>query len=327
MAGMDSGSRGLGAGCALHPAQQATGTCARCGNFMCDACGAYGTQTFCPTCRERTGVSAFPLGRDTWSFSALWDYCFEAFKREWVMLSLALVVTIAVSMVANLFGSIGTAIFQGGDSLVPLILAMILAYLVQVAVQGVMGMGMMRVVFDVLEGGRADVGRVFSQVHKVGRYVLATLIAVVVVSLPLMILFCVLSFVGLVAVGVPVSDMLAGGAALREQLPALLGVLGGAFLLTFIPAIYFGLPLYLLQAELTSNEDVTAVRAFRNCYVLARGERLSLFGFSLLAILLVLVGLMACFVGVIPATALMQLLLGGLYLALRNGSELDTRPR
>jgi len=101
------------------------------------------------------------------------------------------------------------------------------------------------------------------------------------------------------------------------------GVFSVAGLLTFIPAIYFGLPLYLLQPELTLNEDVSPMQALRNCYTLARGERLSLFGVGLLVMALVLVGLLACCVGIFPALGLGQLLLAGLYLALRNGSELE----
>ncbi|MFL5351625.1 hypothetical protein [Archangium sp.] len=62
-------------------------------------------------------------------------------------------------------------------------------------------------------------------------------------------------------------------------------------------------------------------------YVLARGERLSLFGIILLTMLLGLAGAIACCVGIFPAHALGQFLIGGFYLSLRQGSELDVRPR
>jgi len=126
--------------------------------------------------------------------------------------------------------------------------------------------------------------------------------------------------VGLVALGVSVGDLFGGEAFGSGRELALVAVFGGAGVLTFIPALYFGIPLYLMQAELTFNEDVSPTQALRNCYTLAHGERLSIFGVSLLVGLLVFGGMLACCVGILPALALGQLLLGGLYLALRNGS-------
>ncbi|PTL80720.1 hypothetical protein DAT35_25540 [Vitiosangium sp. GDMCC 1.1324] len=321
---MDSGSRGLGAPCALHPTQVATGTCERCGNFMCDVCGEQGRQILCPSCRERLGV--FPLRRDTWSFSSLWDYCYELFKRDWLMLSVAVLVAMGVSMTINALGNLAGPLLKREDSLVPIIIVGVFTAVMQMVVQGVMGMGMLRVVFDVLEGKRVDVGRLFSQVDKAGRYVAAMLIALVVVGLPLLLLFALLTFVGLVSVGLPASGIFESGISGLEAAPTLVGVFSAAGLVTFAAACYFALPLYLLQSELTYNEDVTPVQALRNCYELARGERLSLLGVTLVGALLALVGVFACCVGVLPAVAMGQLLVGGLYLALRNGSELDVRP-
>jgi hypothetical protein len=198
---------------------------------------------------------------------------------------------------------------------------MLLATLVQMVVQGVMGLGMMRVAFDVLEGGGVDIGRLFSQWTKAWRYVVTMLLVVVVLVLPLMLLFFVLAFVGAVAGGVSVADMLAGGEAVRSKATVLPGVILGAGFVSFVPLLYFSVPLYLLQAELTFNDDVTPVQALRNCYALARGERLSIVGVLLISAVVGFVGLLACCVGLLPALALGQLLLAGLYLSLRNGSE------
>jgi hypothetical protein len=328
MAVMDSGSGEVGAHCALHPTLSASGTCERCGNFMCDVCGERGAQRFCPGCRERTGHSAFPLWRDTWNFSALWDYCFAAFKREWVMLSVAMLVATVLSVVANLLGKLAEVLVGPEDAFLLFLSSAFSGVFLQVA-QGVIGMGMLRVVFDVLEGGSADIARLFSQVHKAGRYVVATLLGVVMVLLPLLLLFAVLSFVGLVAMGYSVESIV-GGEVFRStdvDVPAALGVFFGAGVLTLIPGLYFGLPLYLLQGVLTFDEDVSPVQALRDCYALARGERLSVLGVAFVGGLLAMAGLLACCVGLIPGLALGQLLVGGLYLALRRGSELEARPR
>ncbi|WP_257462103.1 hypothetical protein [Archangium lipolyticum] len=328
MAVMDSGSGGMGAYCALHPVLGASGTCERCGNFMCDLCGERGAQTFCPGCRERAGHPVFPLRRDTWNFSALWDYCFAAFKRDWLMLSVAMLVAMAMSVGANLVSKPLELLVGDGAPLLSIVVSVVLAVFVQMA-QGVIGMGMMRVVFDVLDGGNADVARLFSQFHKAGRYVGATLLGGVAVFLPLLLLFSVLSFVGLVAMGYSVESIVTGDVfrSTDVDVPAALGVFVGVGVLTLVPGLYFGLPLYLIQEELTFNEDVSAVEALRNCYALARGERLSVLGVALVGALLGLAGMLACCVGLIPTLALSQLLLGGLYLALRKGSELKARPR
>lgn len=320
MGAMDSGSGSLGAQCALHPTVGASGTCERCGNFMCFVCSEQGTHTLCPSCRERTRRSAFPLRRDTWSFGALWNYCLEAFKRDWLMLSLSMLVSTAVGIAAQLFGNLIGPLASAVDSWGVVVLFGIVAFLVQIVVQGVMGLGMQRVVLDVLEGGRADVGRVFSQLGKAGRYLGAVLLMLVGLVLPLMLLFAVLAFVGLVAGGLSVGDI-TRETTFESRGLLVAGVFTGALFITLIPGIYFGLPLYLLQAEMAHDEDVSAVQALRNCYTLARGERLSILGVMFVAGLVSLVGLVACCVGVIPTLALGQTLVGGLYLALRNGSE------
>lgn len=328
MSTMDAGSRGLGASCAMHAEHEATSTCARCGNFMCDVCSEQGTQTLCPVCRERTGQRAFPLRRDTWNFGALWDLCFESFRREWLMLSVAMLVATIIGMVASFASNIASAVGQATGSTGVMVVLVLLAFLLQTVVQGVMGMGMLRVVMDVLEGGRADIGRLFTQVHKAGRYLVTILLTFVLVGLPLLVLFGVLVLLGTVATGHSLSQIFAGE-VFREGTPpgfALMGVFIGAALVTTVPAIYFGLPLYLLQAELTHEEDVSPMEAVRHCYVLARGERLSILGISFIAALVGMAGVFACCIGVIPALALGQLLVCGLYFALRQGSELEKEP-
>lgn len=323
MAVTDSGSGKTGANCAVHPTLGATGTCERCGNFMCEVCSQRGQRTLCPACRARSGDSVFPLRRDTWTFSALWDYCFEAFKRDWLMLSVAALVFLAVSTVANITSNIASTVLQNSDAWVVGGILLIISMIVQTAVQGVMGLGMLRVAFDVLEGGGVDIARLFSQYTKVGRYLVMVLLVTVMLVLPLILLFLVLMFIGLVAVGVSMDQVAASQMFENLSGPAVVGVFVVAGLITVIPAMYFGLPLYLMQAELAFNDDVSPMQALRNCYALARGERLSIFGVSLVAGLMAFMGVLACCVGLFPALALGQLLLGGLYLALRNGAELE----
>lgn len=149
----DLGGTGLGAYCALHPDQQATRTCERCGNFMCTRCSQGGEQLTCPTCQERTGEGqGFPLRRDTWNFSALWDYCFALFKQHWLMLSAAVLIVGGIGLVTNLMTRLLPLIGNLVGSEVVTVILSIVAALVQNAVQGVLGIGLSRMMLDVLDG-------------------------------------------------------------------------------------------------------------------------------------------------------------------------------
>jgi hypothetical protein len=296
-----------GAQCAIHPEQRATRTCTRCGSFMCSTCAEGGAQTMCPACLQRLGLeSRFPLNRENWNFSALWDYCFEIFKREWVMLSVAMIVffgvVFAVQFVTSLFSSIGGAT----ENTAVVVVATLIGTVLQQVVSGVMGLGVMRMIFDMLEGQKPDIGRMFSQIHKVGTYLLAVLIVLLMVGIPLGIL-------GGIVAGL--------GAAIGWDSAVWIAV--GVGVLAFFPLIYFTLPLYLLTAEIAYNDGASPMQMIRNCYVYARDERLSIVGVGFVAGLVAMAGVLACCVGVLPASGLTYLLMGGLYLALRNGANVQ----
>ncbi|MFL5348460.1 MAG: B-box zinc finger protein [Hyalangium sp.] len=311
----DMGFGGMGPGvagaqCALHPDQPAMSTCTRCGSFMCSTCAEGGAQTLCPSCQQRLGLGqGFPLNRANWSFSALWDYCFEIFKREWLMLSVSILVFFGVAFIVqfivNLLPLLGAAL----KSQVTTIVLTILTMIIQQAVQGVLGLGLMRVMFDLLEGQKLDIGRLFSQLHKVGPFLLTMLLVVLMIAIP----------VGVIG-GIIGVARVASGMAWESLLPVALG-LG---VLAFIPLLYFLIPLFLLQAEIAYSDEPSPMQVLRNCYAYARGERLSIFGVFLVGILVAMVGMLACCVGVLPAMGMTYLLMGGLYLALRNGAEIES---
>ena len=39
--------------CPDHPEREATGTCLRCGRFVCEACSGAALEVRCPVCRQR----------------------------------------------------------------------------------------------------------------------------------------------------------------------------------------------------------------------------------------------------------------------------------
>lgn len=60
--------------CAVHEGAQATGTCARCGNFVCPLCldVVADHDDWCEACREREGGDKMPWERDEGSLIARW---------------------------------------------------------------------------------------------------------------------------------------------------------------------------------------------------------------------------------------------------------------
>jgi hypothetical protein len=183
---------------------------------------------------------------------------------------------------------------------------MVAAVLVQNLVQGVLALGLLRMLMDMLQGGKADIGRIFSQIHKVGTYLVTMLLVIVVVGLPIVLL---VGIVGWLNATLGRDSMLVG--------------IGIALMLGTVPVLYLMLPLALIQYELAYNDGATPMQVIRNCYAYARDERLSILGIAIVAFLVGLVGLVACCVGVIPAMGLGYLLMGGLYLSLRTGADVE----
>lgn len=309
-----------GAICAIHHDRVANATCERCGNFVCDECSLNRSSSTCPACRALTGgVAGFPFTRDNWSFDGVWSYCWESFKREWVLLSVSLLILlVAGGIIGSVTSSVSTPIFQ--SSIVGGVIVYVLMQLVTYVVQGVLQMGMYRMAIDVLMGGKADIARLGSQINKIGRYLVVMIIIFATLVIPMMIYFGILA-------GVVIS-LDPGGASFTniesfanlENKELLVGVLSVGMLIIIVPLLYFTLPLYFAGLELVYNDEVSPVQAIKNCFLIAKGFRLSIFGFAFLIGLLAIGGVVACCVGIIPAMALGQLLLAALYLALRTGS-------
>lgn len=275
---------------------------------MCEVCSEGGTQSTCPTCLARTGPGvAFPLNRQNWNFSALWDYCFEVFKRDWLMLSAAVLIfggiTFVVQMITQLLPAVGTLLENQALS----VILTIVATIVQMVVQGALGLGLMKMLIEVLQGQKVNIERLFSQFHKVWLYLLTSLLILVIAIVP----------IGVVIGGV------AGLAALvgKESAPF---IAVGALVLLIAPMAYFFLPLALLQPMMAARDDKPSpMQLLRDCYALARGERFTILGVMVVEFLVVLAGVIACCVGAIPASALAYLLTAGLYLALSTGADME----
>ncbi|MCK8499298.1 hypothetical protein [Myxococcus fulvus] len=318
--------RARGATCPLHPDDLAQRTCTRCGNFMCDTCSERGTQSHCPPCRAREGLGRdFPLDRDNWSFSRLFDVCLDAFKREWVMLSVGALLVFAASMGGNLLSQMFSFIGAATESVVAMVMTTLVGIALTWVIQGAVTLGYLRMAMDVLQGQRADLARVFSQFSKLGTYLLTMLLTFALV-LPLV----------LVGLGILVAIFVAGAGislaelnslsefdgAMRGVSPGLIGLMVLVSAVLYLgPGLWLMLPLVLVQPALADQENPTALETLRLAYVHAKGFRLSIFGVLALGGFIVLLGFILCCLPALPAMGLFQLLLAGLYLAISRGGR------
>lgn len=288
--------------CALHLQAAAVRTCTRCGAFMCATCAAGDPPTLCPGCRARSAVR-FPLRRDAWTFSELFDRSVEAFKADWLMLSLAVLVFVAVSFVGGMFGQVGVFIGTAMENQAVVFTSMAAGQVVSLFAQGLAQVALYRIAIDVLEGRRADLQRFVSEAHKAPRFFLMML----------------------VVLGVYLGVMAAAGAVglglyfvTRTEA---VGFFAGFALL--VPAMFYvAIPLYFAPVEL-ALEDVGPMEALRRAWAVVSGFRGWAFLISLVGGAATVAGVCACFVGVIPALAFMHVLLGALYLTLRRGSSVQ----
>lgn len=321
----DPQTAGFGAKCAIHPDRMATRTCARCGNFTCAECNAQGTETMCPTCRSLTGTEGFPFTRDNYSFDGIWNFAFEKWKQEWVMLSVGVLILVAVGAVGAIFSSVFQAIARGivgergtAGIIYVAVISQVMTQIISMVAQGTFQMGLIRILIDVLNGKKADVGRIMTQLPKLGRYILQVILIQLMIVIPVVLYILGLAVVAAIVSGISPTDIEHFDRALRGPGIGVL-VLGG---LALIPVLYYvSLPLMFANMELVYG-DTSPVESIRRAYIIAKGHRMSILGFGFIAGLVILVGLIACCVGMIPAWGLAYLILVGLYLALRNGSGL-----
>lgn len=272
---------------------------------------------------------AFPLTRENWSVSGLMDLSWDAFKREWVMLCVGVLIFLAGSFAGQVVSQVSSMVGGATGSTVITVLGFFIGIIGSYAIQGGITLGFLRMSMDVLSGRRADLGRMFSQFGKIPTY-LGTLFLSFLLMLPLLLLIVVgavgaglatgtVSWSELVALkDLPPSEL---DSAVTPMLPgfAVMGVV--AFALYVFPGGWLLTPLILMQPELARTESPGAVETLRRCFDYSRGQRLPMIGTVLLGGLLAMVSVFLCCVPVIPALGFLQLLMAGLVMALSSGAE------
>lgn len=300
---------------------------------MCALCAANGTETQCPTCRQLNPV-AFPYDGNA-DLSTLWSHVTGSFQRELAMCVVGVLIFFGFvfggGLVANVINGIITSLigleFDPANPLrnlsgfaANLVLSQIVGTLVNVAVQGVALVGLYRLLIDVLVGKKADLSRMFSQLHLLPQYLVMQVILLLVVTLPTLIYFGIVGAVGARLIGVDWSH-LSEFRAERLANPALFGLLGGSVMI-FMVAMVVLLPLSLFGLPELIVGQCGPVEALKRAWMLGEGQRLRTLGYSFVAGLVTMAGVLACVVGLLFALPVAYMLLLALFLALRRSSSL-----
>lgn len=297
--------------CAIHPGTIAARTCRRCGNFMCDTCSEQRTADYCPPCRAvvGAGVVGFPLHRDTWTFDALLNYCWSVFQRDWLVLSLAVLVLYVISFGMNMVSTIVRLGIMASGSIVTSAVVGAGFLVVQILVQGVMQLGTYKLTLDSLQNKRLEFTDLFRQIARAPQYVGQLFLIGCAIGIP----------VGIVSGAAYLVAKFAVHASDETSIIASIGVFTVAFMALF-PVI---LPLSFAALEIVHDQQVGVIQSLKNCFKIGSGQRLYIFLIILLVIPISVVGVLAFCIGILPATAFYQLLIAGLYLTLRNGAQLQ----
>ncbi len=316
--------------CAVHPGRAATGVCARCGSFMCATCSDGGRQPMCPGCRGFASA-AFPLTREDFDFSRVWDHAWASFSREWLMLSVAVVILLAIGGIGAGLSSIVNKVilYAAGIQSDPanplgnfkalgaeLVLGQTVGVVLNTVVQAVALSGLWRVTLDALIGRKADIGRMFVNLERLPVWILTTLLQFVIVQVPALLVLVVSAVVALRGDDLESFGELvkSGNGARLAQVMLVFGAGGlvvSVLWLVALPLSMFAGP-ELLVSGCSPGEAIS--RAWR----MASGHRLAIVGYALMESLVVVVGALACCVGLVPAMALGLALNGTVFLALRD---------
>jgi len=264
----------------------------------------------------------FTLSRDRVALTDLLSRASEAWSRDlgsWVLAMLlywliGMGIPFALSLVWGLVsafqksGPDTSAMFVAVDVIVQVVL-----YLVQLVISGVFTLGLWAMAVRGLHGQRTTVGTLFSQLSKVGKYIVQTLVVFLgaaLIVLPIVVIVW-LVFVGPVDLETPMSEIM-DDAGTPFALASLLLLPLYVYLVTGIAFI---------QAELAFNDDAGPIEAIVYSWRIASGKRWRIIGVGLLAMLIFVGSAMLCGIGLLFGAPLAILLLAALYLGLRNGAD------
>ncbi len=269
----------------------------------------------------RPVVPSFALTRDSATLTDLLSKASSAWSRDLMTWVLAMLLYWLLGFGIPGALSFGWGFFsafqQGGDpssTFVAVdIMVRIAMYGVQMVLSAVFTLGIWAMAVRGLHERPMSVGVLFSQLSKVGKYILqslAMMLGVFLAVLPVVVIVF-LMFVGPVDLDTPMTEIVDdAGRPLAIALLALLPVY-----------IYVATGIAFMQAELAFNDDAGPIDAIVHSWRIANGKRWKIIGVGLLAALIAMGSAMLCGVGLLFGAPLAALLFGALYLALRDGAD------
>ncbi|MDP1823852.1 MAG: hypothetical protein Q8L48_11430 [Archangium sp.] len=298
---------------------------------MCAACAVNGLETQCPTCRDLNPIG-FPYDANA-DLNTLWSHATSGFQRELAMIVVAVLIYFAFAfgggVVSNIINRVvGTIVGVDFDPANPfksglawnLLISQIVAILVNIPIQGVGLVGLYRVLMDVLVGKKADLARMFSQLHLLANYVVMHVIIFFVITVPTLIYFGIVGLVGLRIIDVDWNH-LSEFRPERLAHPAFLALIF-ASMVVFLAAMVVILPVSLFATPELIVGQCSPVEALKRAWDLGNGQRLRTFGYSFVAGLLYILGAFCCGVGMIFTMPIALMLILSLFLALRRSAPL-----
>lgn len=292
--------------CPSHAGMAATDTCQRCGSFTCVLCQQQNPR-LCPKCAGR--YTAFLFNRGNLDIvdllSATWS---NVFKPHWIELSLAAFVAFAVPGVASYIFQIPNFILASNGIEAPAqlgmsLLLMLMAVVVQLVLQLVFQRGLIEMAHSAWNGQKPAFGALFN--FKAG-------------------LKAFVAF--LLAFMLPVAAWGLGGVAAvtffaASKSTGLLVMAAGLGIATYTALIIWLLPAYLLCQPFAENPDVGILEGIRLCFERGRGFRLKIFLAGLISVPIILLGFMACGIGIFPAMGLIFAYQTGFWKALSTSGS------
>lgn len=270
----------------------------------------------------RPAKLGFALSRDQVSLTDLLSRASEAWSRDlgsWVLAMILYgLLGIGIPVVLNLVWGLVSAFQQSGADASAVfgavnVIVQIVLYLVQMVIAGIFSLGLWAMAVRGLHGQRTTVGTLFSQLSKIGKYIVQALVVslgAVLILLPIVVIIW-LVFIGPVDLETPMSEIIDDGGK----------PFAFASLLLLPLYVYIVSGISFIQAELAFNDDAGPIDAIVHSWRIARGKRWRIIGVGLLAILILWGSVMFCGVGLLFGAPLAILLFGALYLGLRNGAD------
>ncbi|MGB3051947.1 MAG: hypothetical protein WBB42_13170 [Polyangiales bacterium] len=264
----------------------------------------------------------FSLSRDRVALTDLLSRASEAWSRDlgsWVLAMLlywliGMGIPFALSLIWGLVsafqksGADTSAMFVAVDVIVQVVL-----FLIHLVISGVFTLGLWAMAIRGLHGKPTTVGTLFSQLSKIGKYIVQTLavaLGAALIILPIVVIVW-LVFVGPVDLETPMSEIM-DDAGRPFALASML----------LLPLyVYIVTGIAFIQAELAFNDDAGPIEAIIYSWRIARGKRWRIIGVGLLAMLIFVGSAAFCGIGLLFGAPLAILLLAALYLGLRNGAD------